>query len=88
VVILLNHIVKTKAMIGWQSIHSNVSNLTNDQKLDVHYQLDKARNNKYNITFYSNNGLFTIPIILPSQNYTPLSLCNMINSLFCQYFHL
>ena len=38
-------------------------------------------NNKFNIIFYSNNGLFTFPIVLPMQNYTPLSLCNTINSL-------
>jgi hypothetical protein len=38
-------------------------------------------NNKFNIIFYSNNGLFTFPIVLPMQNFTPLSLCNTINSL-------
>jgi len=45
-------------------------------------------NNKFNITLYNNNSLFTIPIILPSQNYTPLSLCNMINSLFGTYVNI
>ena len=42
-------LVKLKAMIGWQTIHTDLSNLTNDQKLDVHYLADKARNNRYNI---------------------------------------
>ena len=39
-------------------------------------------NNKFNVTFYVNNSLATFPFNLVSQNYTPLSLCNAINSLF------
>ena len=38
-------------------------------------------NNKFNIIFYRNNGLFTLPLTIPMQNFTPLSLCNTINSL-------
>ena len=38
-------------------------------------------NNKFNVTFYVNNSLATVSFVLASQNYTPLSLCNAINSL-------
>ena len=37
-------------------------------------------NNKFNVTFYVNNSLATFPFSLLRQNYTPLSLCNAINS--------
>jgi hypothetical protein len=39
-------------------------------------------NNKFNVTFYVNESLATLAFILPIQNYTPLSLCSMINSLY------
>jgi len=42
-------LVKIKAMIGWQSIHVDLSNLTNDQKISVNYPDDKGRNNRYNL---------------------------------------
>ena len=38
-------------------------------------------NNKFNVIFYTNN-LSTMSFILPIQNYSPLSLCDMINSLY------
>ena len=39
-------------------------------------------NNKFNIILYAKNNKITRSLIIQSQNYTPLSLCNMINTLF------
>ena len=39
-------------------------------------------NNKFNIIFKVNDSFIVKSFIIPFQNYTPLTLCDMINTLF------
>jgi hypothetical protein len=47
----------------------------------LNYMIDET-NNTFNITFYTNAGPHQIDIILPYQNFTPLSLVDFLKHFY------
>ena len=52
----------------------------------LNYMIDET-NNTFNITFYTNAGPHQIDIILPYQNFTPLSLVDYLKTFLSSFYN-